>query len=320
MNKPLVSIICICKNRSNYIRRCLESVLNQDYDNFEFLIQDGASTDGTVQIIREYADKRIKLVSEPDSGPGEAFVRVLNRVKGDIWGSCLSDEEMLPHAISWAVGAFNRHSNVSAIYGDAYVIDEHDAIIQSTRSLPWSLEKYMRCEVVPPFSAAFFQSKYFNTIGYDHYNDCGEFDIWIRLGSRYEIAYLPEFVAKFRRHDSSNTSTIADYFVNLPGRLEVINNFLNSHNFAGSKTDTKRKFIAGQYLWMAESFMAIDRCSEAGELIIAACHFDPSPERLDYLVANYLELLSKKRVSERDRSINEGILQRVMSSYRRIKR
>ncbi|SJZ34570.1 Glycosyltransferase involved in cell wall bisynthesis [Trichlorobacter thiogenes] len=319
MDNPLVSIICICKNRKIFIRQCIESVLRQDYTNFEFLIQDGASTDGTTEIIREYQDDRIKLVSEADSGPGEAFVKVIKRIQGSIWGSCLSDEELLPHAISWAVNGFNHHPDAAVIYGDAYVIDEHSAIIQSTRSNTWSLEKYLRCEVVPPFCATFFQSKYFNTIGYDHYNECGEFDIWLRLGGRYKIVYMQEFIANFRRHPGSNTSTVSDFIVNLPGRLEVLDAFLNSEDFRGSKTEAKRQFIAGQYLWMAENFLAIGRCTEAGEMIIAACHFNPPPERLDYFIAKYLETHSEVRVCERDSVINTSILQRMMSIYKKIK-
>ena len=85
MNDPLVSIICISKNSKNFIRQCVESVLAQDYDNFEFLIQDGASTDGTVEIIQGYRDPRIKLISELDSGAIDALNRVLKRIKGDIW-------------------------------------------------------------------------------------------------------------------------------------------------------------------------------------------------------------------------------------------
>src|SRR5574339_194257 len=76
---PLVSIICFCRNRAQTIRRCIDSVLAQSYTNLEFVVQDGASTDGTLEILKSYDDPRIKIVSEPDSGPAEAFWRVLNR-------------------------------------------------------------------------------------------------------------------------------------------------------------------------------------------------------------------------------------------------
>ena len=66
-DRPLVSIICFCKNRASMIARCMESVLNQTYDYLEFVVQDGASTDGTLDILREYQrrDPRIMIVSEP---------------------------------------------------------------------------------------------------------------------------------------------------------------------------------------------------------------------------------------------------------------
>ena len=179
MNNPLVSIICVCKNRKEYIRQCVESVLSQNYENFEFLIQDGASTDGTVEIIQEYRDDRIKLVSEPDSGPGEAFVRALHRIRGSIWGSCLSDEAMLPHAVRWAVNSFSARAETAVIYGDSHIINKTGVVIQSTRTHYWDYVKYLCCELVPPFSATFFRTDCFRKIGYDRYNDCGEFDIWL---------------------------------------------------------------------------------------------------------------------------------------------
>ena len=69
--KPLVSIICTSKNGVQTIRRCIDSVLAQDYPHVEFVVQDGASTDGTLDILREYGD-RIKLAAEPDTCSAEA--------------------------------------------------------------------------------------------------------------------------------------------------------------------------------------------------------------------------------------------------------
>ncbi|MEK6755342.1 MAG: glycosyltransferase, partial [Bacteroidota bacterium] len=65
---PLVSILCPCKNREKTIRRCINSILVQDYPSIEIIVQDGASTDGTLEILQSYG-QRIQLISEPDSGP-----------------------------------------------------------------------------------------------------------------------------------------------------------------------------------------------------------------------------------------------------------
>src|SRR5690348_9584996 len=106
--QPLISVICFCKDRAAFIRRSVESVLTQSYRNLEFVVQDGASTDGTREILEEYArrDPRVKLVSEPDSGPAEAYWKVMNRCTGDYIATCLSDEELLPGAIEKCVQWF----------------------------------------------------------------------------------------------------------------------------------------------------------------------------------------------------------------------
>lgn len=287
MDNPLVSIVCICKNRKEFIRRCIESVLNQDYENIEFLIQDGASTDGTVELINGYRDTRIKLVSEPDSGPGEAFVNVLNRITGDIWGSCLSDEELLPHAISWAVHNFRRYPDVAAIYGDAHIIDETGKIIQTTRSHLWDFERYLCCEIVPPFSASFFRTDAFKKIGYDRYNDCGEFDLWLRLGSRFQICYIPFFVANFRRHSASNTSTVTDFYKTLPGRIRAIEKITNDPQQPEHIRSLKTQALAGLHLWVAENFITSGHIREASEMILAALVYAPRQERLEMLCRSF---------------------------------
>ena len=90
-----------------------ESVLNQTYRNLEFVVQDGASTDGTFELLQDYAkrDPRIKIVSEKDSGPAEAYWKVLQRCKGDYIATCLSDEELVLDALERAVDWFAYAAN-----------------------------------------------------------------------------------------------------------------------------------------------------------------------------------------------------------------
>lgn len=287
MNNPLVSIICTCKNSKTYIRQCIESVLKQDYGNFEFLIQDGASSDGTVEIIREYRDKRIKLVTKADSGPGEAFVNVLSRIQGEIWGSCLSDEELLPYALSWAVHNFKQYPANAAIYGDSHIIDEKGTVILSGRSGEWNFARYLCCEIVPPFSASFFRTEAFNKIGYDRYNECGEFDIWLRLGSMFQINYIPCFVANFRRHTSSDTSTTSSFYMTLPGRIKAIEKITDDPETPGYIRALKMQALAGLHLWSAENFITHGHIRDAGEMIIAALSYAPKRERLVWVCRTF---------------------------------
>src|SRR5690242_2017987 len=118
---PLVSIFMFVRNGEASVRRAIESVRAQTYPNIEFIVQDGASTDGTLDILRGYDG--IQLVSEPDSGPNEGLWRALNRCNGEFIGSCLADEELLPDAVARAVEILRANPDVGAITGDAILTD-----------------------------------------------------------------------------------------------------------------------------------------------------------------------------------------------------
>lgn len=296
MNGPLVSIICFCKNRHTFIRRCIESILNQDYENFEFLIQDGASTDGTVEIIKEYRDQRIKLVSEPDSGPGEAFMRAMSRIRGDIWGSCLSDEELFPHAISWAVSTFANRHDTAVIYGDCHVIDECGAIIESCRSPQWDYLKYLCCEIVPPFSATFLRTACFRKIGFDRYTGCGEFDLWLRMGKLFEIEYIPEFVSKFTRHKGGGTSTVEDFYKTLPGRIKAIEKICDATDTPEYIKGHRNVALGGLHLWIAQNFITNHHYREAGAMIIASLEYTPRREYVEMVCRAFAQTVGIEAV------------------------
>src|SRR5438552_1692785 len=157
VRQPFVSIFCFCKNRAATIRRCIESVLAQTYANCEFVIQDGASTDGTLEILQGYNDPRIKLVSEVDTGPEEGFGKVLRRCQGDIIASCLSDEELLPNAIEEAVELFAKFPKVGAITRDGYVTDASGNIKSDFIAGDFDFVDYLFGRYCPMWCASFFR-------------------------------------------------------------------------------------------------------------------------------------------------------------------
>ena len=87
-----VSIITSCFNRAATIRDAIESVLAQDYNNIEFIVVDGASTDGSLEIVREYEDRISTIISEPDHGMYEAINKGIRVATGDVIGLLHSDD------------------------------------------------------------------------------------------------------------------------------------------------------------------------------------------------------------------------------------
>ena len=98
MNKPKISIITVCFNSEKNLEQCIQSIVNQDYENLEYIVIDGGSTDGTLDIINKYRDKISYFVSEPDKGISDAFNKGIRAATGDLIGIINSDDFMMPEA------------------------------------------------------------------------------------------------------------------------------------------------------------------------------------------------------------------------------
>jgi glycosyltransferase len=129
----LVSIITICYNRASTISKSIESVLNQDYPNIEYIIIDGNSNDGTIEVIRSYSDKISCYISEPDKGMYDAINKGLKLSNGDIIGLMHSDDEFFDTTVvSQIVNEFKNNCSTNGIYGNGIYVsnDSNENIIR----------------------------------------------------------------------------------------------------------------------------------------------------------------------------------------------
>jgi len=116
----LVSVITICLNAKDTIRQTIESVASQTYKNIEYIICDGGSTDGTQDIINEYADMIDIFISEPDSGIADAFNKGIDRSSGTFIQLLNADDFMPPDKIELSVQALKRDNVASYVFGDVF--------------------------------------------------------------------------------------------------------------------------------------------------------------------------------------------------------
>lgn len=258
-NQPLISIITPCFNSERYITECIESVVNQDYPNVEHIIQDGSSTDKTIDILKKYSNKYKEIVkwkSEKDNGQSDGLDKALKRAKGDIILVLNADDVLMPYACSWGVSGLNTYPEAAVVYGDEYIIDEKSQIIHFfTGPDPYNFTKIFCVEQVIPAQAAFIRRKALEKVGL--YADtslktCPDYEMWVRLGLKFPMKHIYGPVAKYRWHSGSEGQ-----------RFEMINEMVKAKRhvmdraFTDSKTPNglvklKKRAYAGVNEWASQ--------------------------------------------------------------------
>jgi glycosyltransferase involved in cell wall biosynthesis len=250
---PTVSIIMFVRNRADMIRKAIDSVLGQKYPKLQFVIQDGASTDGTVDVIRSYGDQ-IDLLSEPDEGVHDGFWRGLQRARGEIIGTCLSDETMMPGAIQRAVAELRRRPRAGAITGDAVVSDVLANTCDFHTGSDFNLLAYLLGDYCPHFATSFFRRQALIDVGFfsDRWKaadiDTVEFEIWCRLGLESSVEYVPHLFARWTVHDAQMSQNVGRIAEELTSRTNMIDRYLfGEGNFFGENRELRNYIIKRQH-------------------------------------------------------------------------
>lgn len=260
--KPLVSILTPCYNSEKYLARCIESVLAQDYPHIEMVIQDGGSTDGTVSILKRYAD-RVHWESRKDQGQSDGLNRALQRCRGEIIGVLNSDDEYLPGAVSWAVEQFSKDLEAAVIYGRQYNMDSEGCVVgASDGPNPYNFVKIFCCEEVIPAQAAFIRRASWKVVGF-HVDvtrkTCPDYELWARLGLKFPMRYVPHFVARYRQHAGSEgfNPEIVDQMVF--SKREVVDRICADLATPGFIRKLKQRAHGGILYWSVGHFLMMKR-------------------------------------------------------------
>ncbi len=211
--QPLVTIVTPSFNHEVFLERTIQSVLNQDYPNLEYLIMDGGSTDGSVEIIKKYADRLAGWISEKDRGQTDAINKGFSRAQGDILAWINSDDTYEPGAVTAAVKAFQQHPEAAAVYADCNFIDENDRRIGKFPAAQTDYRKLRQGYVHVPQQATFFRNSLWRQVGPldSTFYFAMDYDLWVRLAKLAPLVYLPGPVwANFRLHSDAKTIVADD--------------------------------------------------------------------------------------------------------------
>jgi glycosyltransferase involved in cell wall biosynthesis len=233
---PLVSIITPSYNQVCYLEATIRSVLEQGYPNIEYIVIDGGSTDGSVDILERYSPQVSLWLSEIDTGQAHAINKGIERSHGSILGWLNSDDILIPNTVSRAVNVFRQHLEIDVVYGRLERIDEDGNLVQ-TPALPkdkveFSKEKILgECIVNQPGS--FWRREIMDKAGR---LDIGlrfvmDYEYWIRLamnGARFKR--LPEVVARFRLNPDSKT--VSQSAAMAQEQLKVLDKLVEKYDLA----------------------------------------------------------------------------------------
>src|SRR4051812_49343913 len=123
---PVLALVTPSLQQGRFLERTVRSVVEQDYPALEYVVQDGGSTDGTVEVIERWEPRLSGWESRPDSSHAEALNRGFARTSGEIMAFLNSDDVLLPGALAHVAAHFARRPEVEVVYGHRLVIDEHD--------------------------------------------------------------------------------------------------------------------------------------------------------------------------------------------------
>lgn len=227
--QPLVSIVTPSYNQGQFLEAAIQSVLDQDYPNIEYLVIDGGSQDQSVAILNRYTDRLAYWVSEPDRGQAHAINKGLQRARGSILGWLNSDDVLLPGAVQRAVELMAAHPEIDAIYGRLERIDEQGRPVP-TPVLPKDRVDFGastaigECVVNQP--GTFWRRAIMEKTGYldESLHYAMDYEYWVRMllaGARFY--HLAEPLASFRLSPGSktvgSTATAAEEHLRLIDRL-----------------------------------------------------------------------------------------------------
>jgi len=206
-----VSVITPSYNQGAFIEETINSVLNQDYPNIEYIIIDGGSTDNTLNIIKSYEDQISYWHSGPDSGQSSAINKGFIRSSGDIIAWLNSDDLYLPGAVSEIVRTFHDNSDAVVVSGTCNITDENGILKSQKSPFIFDTENLLRTGKVPGQPAVFMKREILNTVGLlqENLHFVLDWEYWLRISMKYpkhRIIALNRVIAEARDWEGNKTS------------------------------------------------------------------------------------------------------------------
>jgi GT2 family glycosyltransferase len=210
---PKVTIVTPSYNQAGFLEQTLQSVLSQGYPNLEYIVVDGGSTDGSVEIIANCADRLAWWVSEKDRGQADGINKGLARATGEIVAWLNSDDLYQPGAIAGAVAAFEAAPESGMVFSDVLAIDGAGKPINLMRYGDWGLDDLMTFHIIGQ-PGVFIRRSALEQAGFLdlEYHYLLDHHLWLRLAQHAPIRHVPAVWAAGRFHaEAKNVAQAAEF-------------------------------------------------------------------------------------------------------------
>jgi len=209
---PKLTVVTPSLNQAQFLEEAISSVLDQNYPNLEYVIMDGGSTDGSIEIIRKYEKHLTYWTSSPDKGQADAITRGFAQGSGEWLAWLNADDFYLPGAFKAFQEAFEQdQGEVSLYFGTGEVLDQEKGVRRKfwPHSPSFSVEAliYGVDYIMQP--TTFFKKTAFEAVGglCQHFHYVMDYDLWIRIGRQFKVEAIKHPIACSREHPASKTAT-----------------------------------------------------------------------------------------------------------------
>jgi glycosyltransferase involved in cell wall biosynthesis len=253
-----ISVIIPSFNQAPFLEECLLSILTQDHPDKEIIVVDGGSSDGSVGILKNFADRLVWWVSEPDRGQTDAINKGLRRMSGTVWMYLNSDDTLAAGALSHVAAAFASDrvrwlSGIGEVWRDGRIVSQlvpGPAQSGADYLRPWA----RRGRFVFPFSGACFLHRevYARCGGLDetfHYSMDMEYYTRLALRGGIEQTFSPRVLARWRWHDASKTNTVGSSYGFLEEEVRIAERYLP--DLPAAEQAIVRRDLHEQRCWLA---------------------------------------------------------------------